>query len=247
MSPGSDHNELYELYVMGLLEDPDRSLIEADLRGNDPAAHLRLRRALETNAIVGTLAPDILPPKRLRKRVLGIAEPHTGQASWKYAWVGLSAALVAGLIYTGVQRQNLQEDLRAARTALEQTSATLTLREATLAFLRKPETRLLKSGTEADQAPVAKVFVNGSQGVLLVAANLPAIPAGRTYAMWVVPKVGGPRPAGLFKPEEDGGAIHLRPGPVNLAEAAAIAVSVEPDGGSPLPTTTPFLVTPVGD
>ena len=58
MNPGNEHNELYELYVLGLLEEPERGRIEEDLRRNDSSAQSRLRRALETNAILGTLAPD---------------------------------------------------------------------------------------------------------------------------------------------------------------------------------------------
>ena len=240
MNPGGDHNDLYELYVLGLLEEPERSLIEEDLRRNDPAAHARLHRALETNAILGTLAPDAAPSKQLRRRVLSIAEPEGSRLPWNLAWIGLSACLVAGLIYTGTQRQSLQSELSAAQTQLEQ-------RNATLEFLRRPDTRLLKTGGQEPAQPVAKVFVNSGQGVLLVASNLPQLQAGRTYEMWVVPKVGGPRPMGLFKPAADGTAIHLQPGAVNLNEAAAVALSVEPEGGSPAPTTTPFLITPVSE
>jgi len=240
MSPGSDHNDLYELYVLGLLEDPERGLIEDDLRRNDPGAQALLRRALETNAILGTLAPEAAPSKQLRRRVLSIAEPQASRLPWNLAWVALSACLVAGLIYTGVQRQGVQDELTVARAQLE-------VRNATLEFLRRPDTRLLKTGGAEARQPVAKVFVNGAQGVLLVAANLPALEAGRTYEMWVVPKVGGPRPMGLFKPLADGSAVHLQAGAVNLDEAAAVALSVEPEGGSPAPTTTPFLITPVAE
>ncbi len=247
MIAGNEHNDLYELYVLGLLEDPDRALIEADLQGNDPAARERLRRALETNAILGTLAPEVAPSKQLRRRVLSIAERRDSRLPWNLAWIGLSACLVAGLVYTGVQRQGVEAELVEARADLDQTRAALEVREASLAFLRRPETRLLKAGTGEARQPVAKVFVNGTQGVLLVAANLPALDAGRIYEMWVVPKVGGPRPAGLFKSAADGSAIHLRPGPVDLTEAAAIALSVEPDGGSAQPTTAPFLITPVAE
>ena len=247
MSPGNGHNDLYELYVLGLLEDPERGQIEDELRRNDPAAQRRLRRALETNAILGTLVPDVAPSKQLRRRVLSIADPRHSSLSWKLAWIGLSAALVAGLIYTGLQRQELQGELELAHRTLDQTRSTLEIRDATLAFLRRPDTRLLKPATAEAAQPVAKVFVNGAQGVLLVAANLPALAAGRTYEMWVVPKVGGPRPMGLFKPGPDGTAVHLRTGTVNLDEAAAVALSVEPEGGSPAPTTTPFLITPVAD
>jgi anti-sigma-K factor RskA len=132
---------------------------------------------------------------------------------------------VAGLVYTSVQRQGLQEQLKS--------------RDATLAQLRQ--------GTGTGSTPAAKVFLSRTEGVLLIAANLAPLEAGKTYEMWVVPKTGGPRPAGLFKPAADGSAIHLRPGPVDLTDAAAIALSVEPDGGSPAPTTPPFLITPVAE
>ncbi|MBI2686128.1 MAG: anti-sigma factor [Acidobacteria bacterium] len=247
MNASGDHNDLYELYVLGLLEEPERSRIEDDLRRNDPAAKARLRRALDTNAILGTLAPDVAPSKQLRRRVVSIAEPQQSRLPWNLAWIGLSACLVAGLVYTGIQRQGLQGELEGAQRALDQTRATLEIREATLEFLRRPETRLLKAGTAEERKPVAKVFVNRTQGVLLVAANLAALPAGRTYEMWVVPKVGGPRPAGLFKPLADGSAIHLQTGALSLDDAAAIALSVEPEGGSSAPTTTPFLITPVAE
>jgi anti-sigma-K factor RskA len=243
----SEHNDLYELYVMGLLEDPERSQVEEDLRRSDPAAQARLRKALETNAILGTLAPEVEPSKQLRRKVLAIAEPQSSRAPWYWAWAALSACLVAGLVYTSVERQGLRTELGAAQAQLDQARATLEIREATLDFLRRPDTRLLKVGGDEERQPVAKVFVNGSQGVLLVAANLKPLEAGRTYEMWVVPKVGGPRPMGLFKPQADGSAIHLQLGAVALAEAAAIALSVEPEGGSPAPTTTPFLITPVAE
>jgi anti-sigma-K factor RskA len=240
MNPGSEHNDLYELYVLGLLEDPERARIEEDLRRNDPAAQARLRRALETNAILGTLAPDVEPSRQLRRRVLSIADPQGARATWSWAWAALSACLVAGLVYTAVQRQGVQAELASVQTQLE-------VREATLEFLRRPDTRLLKTGAAEERRPVAKVFVNSAEGVLLVASNLPALQPGRTYEMWIVPKAGGPRPMGLFKPLADGTAFHLQAGPVNLEDAAAVALSVEPDGGSPAPTTTPFLITPVAE
>jgi len=233
-------NEMYELYVLGLCEDPERSQIEEALRRGDPEATERLRRALETNAMIAATAPDVEPPKRLRNRVIAIAKPEQPRYTWNLAWIGLSACLVGGLVYTSVDRQRASNELADTRKTLE-------VREATLEFLRAPETRILNTAAPEEQKPVAKVFVNAGRGVLIVASNLPKLDAGRTYEMWVVPKAGGPRPMGLFKPNADGTATHFQAGVVNLAEAAAIALSNEPDGGSPAPTTPPFLITPVGD
>jgi len=226
-------NEMYELYVLGLCEEPERTQIEEALRRGDPEAKELLRRALETNAMLVAMAPDVEPPKRLRNRVIAIAKPETPRWTWNLAWIGLSACLVAGLVYTSADRQQVTAELAKARTTLE--------------FLRAPETRILNTSAAEEQKPVAKVFVNPNRGVLIVASNLPKLDAGRTYEMWVVPRAGGPRPMGLFKPNADGSAMHFQTGPVNLAEAAAIALSNEPEGGSPAPTTPPFLITPVGD
>ena len=70
MTPEKDL--LYELYVLGQLEEPERGEIEEALRRNDPAAQARLRKALETNAILGTLPSPVEPSKALRRRILAM-------------------------------------------------------------------------------------------------------------------------------------------------------------------------------
>jgi anti-sigma-K factor RskA len=60
--------------------------------------------------------------------------------------------------------------------------------------------------------------------------------------MWVIPKGQNPLPAGLFRSDETGNAIHLQPGPVDAGSIAAVAVSVEPESGSAQPTTKPIIV-----
>jgi anti-sigma-K factor RskA len=89
------------------------------------------------------------------------------------------------------------------------------------------------------------VFVHARLGVLLVASNLPPAAAGRIYQMWLIPKGGAPRPAGLFQSEPAGTALHILSGPVDPATLGAVAVTVEPEAGSPAPTSTPIIVAPV--
>jgi anti-sigma-K factor RskA len=75
---------------------------------------------------------------------------------------------------------------------------------------------------------------------VLIAAHLPSLDAKKTFELWVLPATGNPIPAGLFRANEDSSATFVRPGPIE--NAAAVAVTVEPEGGSPQPTTTPFIV-----
>ena len=72
-------------------------------------------------------------------------------------------------------------------------------------------------------------------GVLLIASNLPVLPAGKTYEMWVIPKAGAPRPAGLFQSAPQGTALHILPGVVD--SNVTLAVTIEPESGSPAPTS----------
>jgi len=97
----------------------------------------------------------------------------------------------------------------------------------------------------ADEA-LRSVPVHGATGAVLlgngratlVLAHLPAAPSGKTYEAWVL-SGGAAVPAGLF----DGG-----PGTTVVALSHAVpgggkvAVTVEPAGGSPQPTRTPFVL-----
>jgi anti-sigma-K factor RskA len=81
------------------------------------------------------------------------------------------------------------------------------------------------------------------QRAAVVTAAMPALPAGRTYQLWIV-RSSGAASAGLGPGEAAAGGSWsrlvdgVRPGDV-------IAVSVEPDGGSRQPTTAPVVTLPV--
>ncbi|RZS82983.1 anti-sigma-K factor RskA [Motilibacter rhizosphaerae] len=63
-----------------------------------------------------------------------------------------------------------------------------------------------------------------------------APPSGRVYELWVVPSAGSPRPAGLMD-SGSGGALVKQ-----VTGAKALAVTVEPAGGSERPTLPPVVV-----
>jgi anti-sigma-K factor RskA len=77
-------------------------------------------------------------------------------------------------------------------------------------------------------------------GVLLVASNLPMLQPGKIFEMWVIPKGGMPRPAGLFPGNAQGSAVHMLSGPIDPQMLGAVAVSIEPEAGSETPTTVIF-------
>src|ERR1017187_2040276 len=99
-------------------------------------------------------------------------------------------------------------------------------------------------GGAAPQPPRGRVFLDPARGVLLLASNLPPAPTGKTYEMWIIPKAKGSRPvpAGLFQSAADGTALHVRPGPVDVAATGIVAVTLEPAAGVPQPTSQPIIV-----
>jgi hypothetical protein len=78
------------------------------------------------------------------------------------------------------------------------------------------------------------VYAPGNQDAVLVGSNVTAPPAGKVYELWYIPtKDAAPVPAGTFQPNANGGVLmKTKVG----SEFVALAVSVEPPGGSPTPT-----------
>jgi anti-sigma-K factor RskA len=123
--------------------------------------------------------------------------------------------------------------------ARRQNPDTAKLAEA-LSILNDPAAKQVTFG-ETAQPSRGRVFVSRGKGLLFIGASLPAIAPNKTFELWVIPAKGNPVPAGTFHGEADATAVYVRPGPVQ-GDTAAVAVTVEPEGGSPQPTTTPFIV-----
>jgi anti-sigma-K factor RskA len=235
---------LLELYALDVLDPEERAEVAQHLETKCEGCGQALSRAVALNAAVLAAVPDHAPPARLRRKVIGIARPAS--PAWLLqAAAGLAAALAIALVWLGIDSRNKSERIAQAGREQEALESQLVRAQAAVAFLRDPETRPA-SASRPDQ-PGGTYFINPKGGVLLIASRLPALRTGQTYQMWVIPKTGAPRPAGLFRPDDSGGAVHLQPDPLDVTAVQALAITIEPDGGSLAPTTTPMLVSPVAD
>lgn len=224
----------YEWYAMGLLDDPERAEAAEHLRRNCDVCTEELRRARETNSIIFSTAPEVAPPARLRARVLASVGAAPARRSW-LPW-GVAALATTAAVMLLVNLNQMRDDR-------QQTLARSAQMENAMRMMAEPETRQVTFG----KGPQGRVLVSPKRGVLLLASNLPPAPAGKTYELWIIPKGGAPRPAGLFQSDQSGNAMHLAPGPVDMGTTAAVAVSLEPEAGSTAPTTTPIIVTPLAE
>jgi len=207
-----------------MAEDPERSEIAAHLARECPVCVAGVRSALSTTAVMAGAVSKVDPPRRLRERVIGMVAPQPKRSFGFLPWA-VSAVLAIALIATVAIPRPTQPDLTKLTQAME--------------ILNDP---IAKDVTFGDPAARGRVIV-GAKGVVLIAAHLPKLEANRTFELWILPTTGNPLPAGTFDGEtvsNGTSAVYVYHG--STQNARAVAVTVEPEGGSPQPTTTPFIV-----
>lgn len=231
---------MYELYVLGVLEPEAARDIDEHLGDQCDYCLQHLREAVLTTSGMAGLAETAKPPKRLRKRILEAVTPRPSLTVWKF-WVGALIAACIVLLSVIAWRTNTIQSLRDQVAGLTQERDQL---QSVVVLLSKPETKTVQFGI-ADNKPHGRVFINANGGVAFVGSDLPQVASDKTLELWVIPKIGVPRPAGLFRPTAGGDSVNVWKQPVDMAQVQAVAVTIEPKEGSAQPTTQPFLVVPI--
>jgi anti-sigma-K factor RskA len=170
-------------------------------------------------------------------------------------WLPLAAALVIA-VGLGVDGVRLRERIGSLEQRVRDISARANASERELAAVRQSaaeaQTLVVVLASSdlvrvdlAGQPPApqarARAFWSRSRGLLLTASNLPPLPAGRTYQVWIVTP-DAPVSAGLLRPGERGDVHAVFATPRDVARVAAVAVTLEPEGGVPAPTGEKYLV-----
>lgn len=236
------HEELrdhYELYAIGAAGEPERAEIREHLSRGCEVCMTEMRRARELAALIGGAQAPAAPSPKLRRRILA----SVGHEQRKFGWapfLGLATALcLFAAFYFSTRERQFANQVIALREQMRRQTIELTQMNEAFAILSGPSTLEVSFG----QGPKGKVYIDRSRGVLLIASNLPAAPAGKVYEMWTIPRGEGatPVPAGLFQSDASGGAIHLQRGPVD-PNLGVVAVTLENEGGAQAPTSTPLIV-----
>jgi len=217
----------YTSYALGIADEPERSEIVEHLARQCPNCVRGVASAMATVTAMSGAVPVTEPPKHLRRRVSSAVEKAPGR-SWAATFLpwAITAAMSIALVAIGVMGRRESGDTGKLRQALS--------------ILNDPAAKDLTFG-EAERAPKGRVLVSPGNGVVFMGASLPRIDRGKTFELWVIPVKGDPQPGGVFQSQPDASAVFVRPGPVE--NAAAIAVTVEPEGGSAQPTTAPLILT----
>jgi anti-sigma-K factor RskA len=259
MSDAFDHDalrELIPLHAIGALTGAEREALESHLaRCADCAAELRAFAPV--GMALAQIAPQVDPPATLRAAILAAAQPRkTARVSTPILpWLAAAAMLVItagmGFYVASLQRRirALEGDLRAALLRVDDSErrVNVALRAAAdaqtpLAVLTAPDVRRIDlAGQQAAPSASARAFWSRSRGLVITAANLPPLPAGRIYQLWFVARP-APVSAGLLRPDAGGSLTATFSTPPDVPNPTALAVTIEPEGGVPAPTGAMYLV-----
>jgi anti-sigma-K factor RskA len=233
-------DELKDAYVLGALPEEERRELEEYLAKHPE----RQAEVDELGAVAGLLAlspQEHEPSPELRSRIMEAVgaeavRPRADRWSWltkvrellgvRNLALGAAALLVIGLFSWSMLLRGEVQDLQGRVQSLQS---------------QPQEPRMVElASTQTDQGARAELLILHDDRAVLVAEDMPPVPEEKTYQIWVIEN-DVPKPSGLFEPRQDSVAVVERP----LDGADAITVSVEPDGGSPEPTTDPVLVAKV--
>jgi anti-sigma-K factor RskA len=175
----------------------------------------------------------------------------TGWLPW-----AIAACLLAAFAYTLVnwqrehrqlqaiagQQGDAQQQLADLRSQLAQQNARAREVEEINSVLAAPQRTIIAlAGLETAPTASGNVYWDHQKNRWVVTANLPPAPAGKVYQLWMVTpdaKIS----AGLIEPDPRGHGFVVVDVPANVSQMQAVAITLEPQGGSPQPTMPIYVL-----
>jgi anti-sigma-K factor RskA len=250
----SGHEQFAEdlaLYALNALEGEERTALEQHLEGC--ASCRRELEALRGDmALLALSTAGPAPPQRARQRLMAAVsrEPRAavaGSASGvprRWGWGSLgwvaAAAMAVAAVWFWHQSDTLAQLAEGLKTSLSHQQEELgktRLALDTLTSQKAQSITVLPVDWKGAPPPQGKaIYERDRSSLVFIASNLPALPGGKAYELWLIPVSGAPIPAGVFKPDARGSATVVNPPLPSQVEAKAFAITVEDEAGATTPT-----------
>lgn len=253
---------MFEAYALGALEFEERAAIEAHLvSGCGECA----RAAEEARWLVSQLAytaPDAAPSDLLRGRLLQAvrAEANSGAGAapqaistkggipyWLWAAV---AALLLFSIYSSWNMRRLQNEIRKDQERSAELIAERQKTQQQLGWAKReamvmmdPSSHKIDLWGKDAHPETLEAKWHDELGLCVMGEHVEMPKGSNVLQVWFIPKTPGakPMPSVMARPDKDGRIVFMVTNPPESMDATkSIAITEEPAGGSPWPTSTPL-------
>jgi len=247
--------DLAPAYALGALGPEEMRDFEAFMAGS-PETQREVAEFRDVAALLALGEPEAGTVTDLRNRVLarvgeeksrrfpGSRSGSPGSRIPPAVWGALAASLIA-VIGLGAALLSLRGNLARLNRDLAARQERLQAREATLNAILEPGVELYQLTSSGDPDPGIQLFWDRKRSSAIINGfRLKPVPDGKAYQLWFI-KDGKPVPSVTFRPEATGHArVEQVPVPTD-GKVSAAAITVEPAGGSPQPTSPILLVGPL--
>ncbi|MDQ2681391.1 MAG: anti-sigma factor [Candidatus Eremiobacteraeota bacterium] len=245
----NNHSEMLDdvaVYALGALPSRDASRVSDHLKtcSECRAEYRLLLPAVQSLALIAQEKPSDLLKGRIMKSVRATAPvtPRVGRTIVWPVYLVAAACFALALIST-IGNISLRDQLSLSRSQVVALTAHANGTEHALAAQKLMLADVM--ATDAHRYPVQNGQVIERADRLYIAVHdLPPPPRGHVYQAWThVPGAKAMTPNITFAPDRRGVAVVALP---QHGRVDAVAISIEPDGGSKAPTTKPNFIAKIG-
>lgn len=261
MSNCDQFREMYEAYALGALDATEHAALEAHLATGCAQCAKSVAEARWLVSQLAYTAPEASPSDMLKGRLMqkirseakspSHAAPPPSIPYWLSAGI---AALLLITLYTSWRQHQTAEQLRAAndrsiahmeeeRAAVQQKITDMEERMAVMrrenAILSDPAATKITLMPQKTQAPQLVAMWQHQNGIVVTGQKVPMPAAHHVLQLWLIPKdpAAKPMPSMSLRPDENGRLVMVVAHPPDPGGIKALAITEEPEGGSPQPTS----------
>lgn len=240
-----DYKEMIPARALSALDAAEERALNEHLENCDEC-----RKELEewqaTTATLAVVADPVEPSPKVRERILSevrkeLTTPEvipfrsTSRNIWRsfgslgaMAAVVLFTALFVGLVVLWRENRSIKDELAKRREFFE----VVTTPGAKVNELR---------GVDLGAGATATLAYDKSGHAVLIADKLPSVPQGKAYQLWFIVGKNPPMPGKTFSPDSAGKGVLKDQMPKEALDSAIFAITLEPEGGSRVPTSPIYL------